>query len=179
MGVEYVAFLRAINVGRHNRIKMADLRTRCEAAGLRRVLTYVQTGNLVFEADMDTGEVVELLEAELVAMSCRNADAIVLTREELADVLAVRPFEEHDPERFRRVVTLLRSPMGEGVGAGLAGQAGVVAVHARAIFSVVEIGPGPTQDLNGLLQKTVKIPATTRYWHVVKEMASLGVAAGE
>lgn len=45
----YVAFLRAINVGRTTVIKMADLKRMVESFGLENVQTYIQTGNVIFE----------------------------------------------------------------------------------------------------------------------------------
>ena len=45
---KYVAFLRGINVGRHKRIKMADLKRAFEAAGFHNVATYIASGNVIF-----------------------------------------------------------------------------------------------------------------------------------
>jgi len=46
----YIAFLRAINVGGHRKIKMADLRALIESLGFQNVKTYIQSGNTVFAA---------------------------------------------------------------------------------------------------------------------------------
>jgi uncharacterized protein (DUF1697 family) len=46
-----VALLRAVNVGGHNKVPMAELRALCAALGWRDVSTYVQSGNVVFRAD--------------------------------------------------------------------------------------------------------------------------------
>ena len=43
-----VAFLRGVNVGGRNRLPMADLRAELATAGLERVQTYIQSGNVVF-----------------------------------------------------------------------------------------------------------------------------------
>ena len=48
---KYVAFLRAINVGGHTIIKMADLKQIFESLGLENVQTYIQSGNVIFESD--------------------------------------------------------------------------------------------------------------------------------
>ena len=42
-----VSLLRGINVGRANRIGMADLRAVYEGLGCRDVTTYVQSGNVI------------------------------------------------------------------------------------------------------------------------------------
>jgi len=47
---QYVAFLRAINVGGHN-VKMADLRQLFEALGFANVATFIASGNVIFASD--------------------------------------------------------------------------------------------------------------------------------
>jgi len=46
----YIALLRGINVGGHNRIPMPELRTAAAQLGWTMVQTYIQSGNLVFSA---------------------------------------------------------------------------------------------------------------------------------
>ncbi|MCU1486493.1 MAG: hypothetical protein JWN67_3239 [Actinomycetia bacterium] len=46
--MRHVALLRGINVGGKNKVDMAQLRAAFEAAGLRDVATYLNTGNVVF-----------------------------------------------------------------------------------------------------------------------------------
>ncbi len=46
----YVALIRGINMGGKNTVKMEALRTACEAAGLTSVVTFIQSGNVVFES---------------------------------------------------------------------------------------------------------------------------------
>jgi uncharacterized protein (DUF1697 family) len=46
----YVSMLRGINVGGHKKIKMDQLRASLEAIGLKQVRTYIQSGNVVFQA---------------------------------------------------------------------------------------------------------------------------------
>jgi uncharacterized protein (DUF1697 family) len=47
---QFVALLRGINVGGNNLIKMAELKKCFEAEGFGNVATYIQSGNVLFEA---------------------------------------------------------------------------------------------------------------------------------
>ncbi|MFC4103015.1 DUF1697 domain-containing protein [Paenibacillus xanthanilyticus] len=47
----YIALLRGINVSGHNKIPMAELRTLFHSMGHGRAQTYIQSGNVVFEAE--------------------------------------------------------------------------------------------------------------------------------
>ena len=47
---KYVALLRGINVGGHNKLKMAELRDAPQPLGLQNIRTYIQSGNILFES---------------------------------------------------------------------------------------------------------------------------------
>ncbi len=47
----YIALLRGINVGGKNLIKMPDLRACFEENGFLSVVTYIQSGNVIFESE--------------------------------------------------------------------------------------------------------------------------------
>ena len=48
MGMVYIALLRGINVGGKNKIDMKLLKQTFEQAGMNDVLTYINTGNIIF-----------------------------------------------------------------------------------------------------------------------------------
>ncbi len=48
---QYLALLRGINVGGNNLIRMTELKTCFEAQGFANVATYIQSGNVLFDAD--------------------------------------------------------------------------------------------------------------------------------
>ena len=51
--MEYVALLRGINVGGKNKVVMSELREQIAAEGFTNVRTYINSGNLLFEAEDD------------------------------------------------------------------------------------------------------------------------------
>ena len=69
---EYVAFLRAINVGGSSIVRMADLREAFLTAGCRNVRTYIASGNVLFESrvnnDLALARKIRRAIAERVAM---------------------------------------------------------------------------------------------------------------
>ena len=48
MSTGHIALLRAVNLGSHNKVAMAELRTCLEAQGFSGVRTLLQSGNIVF-----------------------------------------------------------------------------------------------------------------------------------
>jgi len=57
----WIGLLRGVNVGGGNQIGMPALRASCEEHGFARVSTYIQSGNVVFDADGDEASVTERL----------------------------------------------------------------------------------------------------------------------
>ena len=53
--MEYVALLRGINVGGKNKVVMSELREQIAARGFDNVRTYINSGNLLFEAEAEVG----------------------------------------------------------------------------------------------------------------------------
>lgn len=49
--MKYIALLRGINVGGNSRVPMPELRSCFENAGYKNVLTYINSGNVLFESD--------------------------------------------------------------------------------------------------------------------------------
>jgi len=59
----YIALLRGINVGGNNKVAMADLKVVFEQAGMTNVLTYINSGNVIFQSDeMSKTKLARLLE---------------------------------------------------------------------------------------------------------------------
>lgn len=59
----YVALLRGINVGGNNKINMKELKITFEQAGMGSVVTYIQSGNIIFaDSAHSSAELAALLE---------------------------------------------------------------------------------------------------------------------
>ena len=69
--MEYVALLRGINVGGNNKVVMSELREQVAAEGFANVRTYINSGNLLFEAEADVprDEVAEAVEHVLALLT--------------------------------------------------------------------------------------------------------------
>lgn len=74
----YVALLRGINVGGKNKVDMKQLKMTFERLGLRNVVTYINTGNIIFEQQGWTqDELVERIE-QAIAQDFGLAIKVVL-----------------------------------------------------------------------------------------------------
>jgi uncharacterized protein (DUF1697 family) len=103
----HVALLRGINLGGRNKVAMADLRTLVAGLGHTDVSTYIQSGNVLFTApgDADCAVTARDMTEAIAATLGVTAPVVVVTRGELAQILADNPFpDEPDPRRVHAVV---------------------------------------------------------------------------
>src|SRR5699024_834242 len=82
-GQRVVILLRGINVGRANRIAMADLRTCTEDAGCRHVTTVLASGNVIATDERPAAELRRALESAYSARFGYHSVVQVLPRDTL------------------------------------------------------------------------------------------------
>lgn len=90
--VTHVALLRGINVGGKNRLDMKSLAAAFETAGARAVRTYIQSGNVVFEAPAQKAPA--LARAVVAALRERGLTVpiVLRTAAALGAAIAANPF---------------------------------------------------------------------------------------
>ena len=115
-----VALLRAVNVGGTGKLPMSDLKNICEELGFGAVLTYIASGNVVFESRKSEAAVKAALEKRLEAYAGKPVGVLVRTAAEMAQVLADNPFPKAAPNRTMAVF-LDRAPPADTL-AGVRGQ---------------------------------------------------------
>jgi uncharacterized protein (DUF1697 family) len=88
----FVALMRAINVGSTRKVPMADLRALCTKAGLKRPETYIQSGNLIVDADGDADRLRRLLEKAMTARFGFAVDIVVRAATDWEHYVAANPY---------------------------------------------------------------------------------------
>jgi len=111
-----VGLVRGINVGASTRVAKGDLAAAFEDAGLRDVVTLLQSGNAVFTADDElTATTAAAVEAALEARSGVAARVLLLTQERFRAVAAANPLVDVADDDSRLVVTFLDHDLPDSV----------------------------------------------------------------
>ncbi|HSE29427.1 MAG TPA: DUF1697 domain-containing protein [Candidatus Saccharimonadales bacterium] len=110
---KYLALLRGINVGGKNIIKMAELKFCFEHHGYENVSTYIQSGNVIFEApNQSADDLSKKLEEMLSTNFNYNASVVVRSADQLKKIVASAPKSfGTDPANFRYYVLFLKGPL--------------------------------------------------------------------
>lgn len=97
---KYIAFLRGINVGGHNKLPMQDLRALMDLLGFLEVKTYIQTGNIVFKSDVtDIAIITSKIEAGIEnSFGFKIPPVLVKTPKQVALILENYPFSETEKQ---------------------------------------------------------------------------------
>jgi uncharacterized protein (DUF1697 family) len=166
----YAAMLRGINLGSRNRVAMPALRELFESLGFSDVVTYVQSGNVVFSSSSkpDGSVLARRIETDLGATS----PVLIRSAAQLKKLVAGNPFKDVANTH----VTLLD---------GTAKPADVKAIDAEKFapdeFAVVGSdvylrcpnGYGRSKLNNAFWEKKLGRVATTRNWKTVTALADL------
>lgn len=88
----YVALLRGINVGGNAKVEMAKLRQMVEGLGLKSVKTYINSGNVIFEASKTSDdELVKKIERAIAKEFELNVPVVVRSLEQIEQVCRAVP----------------------------------------------------------------------------------------
>lgn len=110
----YIALIRGINVGGKNKLAMAELKRGLEEAGLSRVQTYIQSGNIVFRSDRDADRVRAEVEETITRVSGIAAKVMIRTEAELNAIIAGCPYAEEARAEGKSVhLSVLNAPLTE------------------------------------------------------------------
>lgn len=173
-----VSLLRGVNVGGHNMVKMDALRGLYESLGLRKVETFIQSGNIIFSTQA----------RDRVALTKRIADAIekkfgfhcdIVLRNtaELRDALARNPFAERlDIDPAKLLITFLASdPDPEGCDKVRALDIHPEELHidGREVYVYFANGMARPKLSWSLLGKYLKAPGTGRNVTSVRKLLAI------
>jgi uncharacterized protein (DUF1697 family) len=176
----YIAMLRGVNVTGHNSIKMEQLRRLCTGLGFQRVETYVQSGNIVFQAKIENPAVLSKRIGESILDSFGfETPVIVRSSKEVENVVENNPFlKEKNVDSSKLHVTFLsEGPQNSSLKRleGLATGQDRFYPASREIYLYCPGGYGRTMLSNNAIEKMLSVTATTRNWrttNVLLEMVS-------
>jgi uncharacterized protein (DUF1697 family) len=173
----HVALLRGINVGGKNMLPMKELAAMFANAGCSDVVTYIQSGNVVFCAD-------DKVAAGLDAAIARQVEArfglrvpvVLRTAAEIDAVIRANPFLKAGASEEMLHVSFLADRPGKDLVAGLdAGRSAPDAftVVGREIYMQLVNGVAGTKLTNAYFDSKLKTVSTMRNWRTVLKLAEM------
>ena len=173
----FVALLRAVNLGPHNKVSMADLKALAEGAGLKEPRTLLQSGNLVFQSKPSTSAALEkLLEGALAKKLGLKTPVLVRSAEEWQATLDANPFKSEakdDPSHLLVMplkAKLEKSALTELTKA-IVGRERAKCV-GQTLYLVYPDGIGESKLTAALIEKKIGVSGTARNWNTAQKIAA-------
>lgn len=177
--ITYIALLRGINVGGHNKIKMIELKQLFVDLNYTNIRTYIQSGNVIFQSKEHTILKIEnnIIKA-LKTIFGYELKVIVITKEELKIAFNSNPYLKINAIDLTKlgVIFLRNTPSLEN-----APQIEELVSNSEDEFKIIEktiylhcpTGFAKTKLTNNLFERKLKSDATSRNWKTVTKLIEL------
>lgn len=179
--MKYISVLRGINVSGQKKIKMADLKSLYESLGFQNVVTYIQSGNVIFDAgSSDKNELKTTTEKAIEERYAFHVPVDIRTHREISDIIDNNPLGPVDPQKngTKVLVTFLSAePAAEKI-AGLqhhVAEPEQLFVMGKEVYLYCPNGYGKSKLSNTFLEKKLGVGATTRNWKSVLKLYELSL----
>jgi uncharacterized protein (DUF1697 family) len=173
----HIALLRGINVGGNNRLLKEDLVSIFHDAGCTEVKTYIQSGNIVYEAESALARQIPAVIAELIVERCGfEVPVVTRTAEELCGVVAANPFLQDGVDEKTLHVAFLAAVPSEALAATLDPQRSPpdeFVVQGREIYLRCPNGLARTKLSNAYFDSNLGTVSTMRNWRTTLRLLAM------
>jgi uncharacterized protein (DUF1697 family) len=174
----FMSLFRGINVGGHRQIRMNELKDLHESLGLRDVLTYIQSGNVVFTSDnADVAQLQRHIQDGFEKKFDFPAEVIVRTSAELRDIIENNPFQGQPGKESKWVVVmfLAASPDNAAQEDLLKAYAGPEELFfiGNEVYIYYPNGIGRSKLSGSFIEKKLKTVGTARNWNTILKLQEL------
>lgn len=94
--IEYIALLRAVNVGGKNKVTMSILKQEMQTKGFQNVITYINSGNILFDSEFSKEHNTDILRSIIKDSFNLDIDVIIVSTKDLEESLSFVPVWWHD-----------------------------------------------------------------------------------
>ena len=176
---KYISILRGINVGGKRKILMADLRELYKSLGFENIVTYIQSGNVIFESKKKNANNTFTKKIKEAIFEKYGFDVPVIIRsvEEIKNILKKNPFLKKEGAQIENLcVTFLSEvPSEENL------EKIKTCDYSPDLFQIIEDNTflfiegkyHKSKLTNNFFEKKLKVSATTRNWKTVLKLLEL------
>jgi uncharacterized protein (DUF1697 family) len=172
--MKYVALLRGINVGGHNKIKMDELRKMFVSIGFQNVKSYINSGNIIFD-NRKTGPVklVQKIEKGIENTFSLNIKVVVREMAAIKDLVSENPFKDRmtgDRNLFIAFLSKGLSAENQQLLLSNNNEFEEFAILKQDVFCLSEKGFRDGLLGQKYIDKKLKTTATVRNWRTVNKI---------
>jgi len=176
--IKYVSFLRAINVGGKNLIKMGELKKIFESAAYKSVTTYIQSGNVMFESsNPDENVLSEKIENRLHKNLSDDVLVFIRTSEQLKPIVDNDPFQKLKFKIPTKLyISFLKDELKQNPKLPYLSpkkDVEIIRIRNREIYCTTQKINGKYGFPNLFIEKEFGVKSTTRNWNTIIKINDL------
>jgi len=174
----FIVLLRGINVGGHNRIKMADLKQSFLSLGYSKVTSYLQSGNVIFATtnNKETSFLENQIQEQILKDFNLNISSIVLTKKALLNIYSNNPFLNDEKLEIQKlyIAFLNKNPDLKEFKSILEKEySEEMIIQDRVIYLYYTYGYGKSKVNNNFFESKLNVAATTRNWKTIRAIKDI------
>ena len=174
----YVSLFRGINVGGNRIVPMSELKSLHQALGFKDVVTYIQSGNVVFSSDAtNPAQLTRQIGESFAQKFGFHSQVMVRTSDELQEIIASNPFQNQPEKEPNRVAVLFlttrpESSALEDLKKTYSGPEEIY-LTGQELFVYYPDGVGRSKLTLALLEKKLKTVSTGRNWNTILQLQKM------
>jgi uncharacterized protein (DUF1697 family) len=174
----FVSLFRGINVGGHQTIRMDELKDLHESLGLKDVVTYIQSGNVVFTSDdADLAQLPGQIEDGFAKKFGFHVKVIVRTSGELRDIIDNNPFQNQHMKESKWVVVMFLATRPDSTALEDLKKTYVgpeeLCIIGQELYIYYPNGIGRSKLSHTLIEKKLKTIGTARNWNTILQLQKM------
>ena len=175
--IKRVAILRGINVGGRRKILMADLKALISKLAFKDVTTYIQSGNVIFNAKdkIKNNEIEDKITKAIKKKYDFDVPVIVKTENEFNEIISTNPFEKGEEIERLHFTFLKEIPAKEHLEkmATYDYSPDQFEIQGSNVFVFCSKKYSDTKLTNKFFESKLKTTATTRNWKTILKISQL------
>lgn len=173
--IKYIALLRGINVSGQKKIPMAELREILTKSGLENVLTYIQSGNVIFQSlETDKSTLESKILNAIKSYFGFEVPVLVLSPSELKKIFDSSPFPKEKKENsyFMMLYSKANKDLVDNI-SELSYPNEEFKITDKAVYFYCSVGYGKAKLGNNFFERKLKVTATARNYKTMVKLLSL------
>ena len=171
----YLSLLRGINISGKKKIIMKDLKALYASLGFTNVITYIQSGNVIFESDEDENKLIEKIEKAITQNYGFDVPVQIRNVTKFEDIIKCCPFSDLDLEEegTRVMVTFLAEEASEEFIKKLMTylhKPERLVIMGKEIYLHYPNGYEKSKLSNNFIENKLQVQVTTRNWNTVVKL---------
>jgi len=175
----YISFLRGVNMTGHNSIRMTDLSVLYKNLDFNDVVTYIQSGNVIFSNvyELPIPDISLKIESAILEKFNYNVPVLIRAVEEIRQWISVNPFlaeENFEPSKMA-VILLYEEPTQAQIQKviNIDYPPDKFKIIGREIFIYCPNGFGKTKLYTNFFEKKMGVTGTARSWKTITTILNI------